>query len=461
MEVANATHPCEIPSPANDPCVQLAQSLHPVQGALPSTHSELLTKAKSARKLLSVDRLKVYISVNVVSLFSVDTVAETFTVRLSITMIWPAVAETLQEELHGLADGLDDADVDWEPKWYPRYGIRNKVASQEQVENFYSILVGSDNHPASVDRRIQSGHISLGDFWIVRESVSNVVINMSEKLRNFPFDLQDLQIMIRMEHATTQVELVRIEELPREVRQWVPSHICLPMQSVAINFSNLDTAERCVWRKAPCKMKLSNDFLNRVRRHQCGAVQVGIIVERRLGHYLYNVFLMVCCITSLVFACWAIKIEDTGDRLACDIALILTMQAFKLVIADKLPKVNYLTFVDIYIINCFLFVMAGIAMHCWTGYQGTVWDRELDNIFRFVWLGTWIAYNLMYLILWKVSRNRREKRLTQAAIDEGFSFLRQCDVNVDRAAASGEIVKSTTRSVEAVFPLEAGKTKDN
>jgi len=287
------------------------------------------------------------------------------------------------------------------------------------------------------------------------------VINMSEKLRNFPFDLQDLQIMIRMEHATTQVELVRIEELPREVRQWVPSHISLPMQSVAINFSNLDTAERCVWRKAPCKMKLCNDFLNRVRRHQCGAVQVGIIVERRLGHYLYNVFLMVFCITSLVFACWAIKIEDMGDRLACDIALILTMQAFKLSIADKLPKVNYLTFVDIYIINCFLFVMAGIVMHCWTGYQGIVWDRELDSIFRFVWLGTWLAYNLMFLIMWKVSRNRREKRLIHAASDEGFTFLRQCDVNVDRALANGEILKSSTGTVEPVFPLEAGKTKDN
>ena len=47
-----------------------------------------------------------------------------------------------------------------------------------------------------------------------------------------------------------------------------------------------------------------------------------------------------------------------------DFTLMIVGQAFKLVIGDKLPPVNYLTLLDIFIIGSFMFTIFGIVFHC-------------------------------------------------------------------------------------------------
>merc|ERR1712039_118093 len=145
-------------------------------------------------------------------------------------------------------------------------------------------------------------------------------------------------------------------------------------------------------------MTLANNFTNRVRRFHCGAVEVEIFVVRHMGHYLYNVFMMVFLITSIIAASWAIRPNDIACRLATDLALLLTGQAFKLVIADKLPKVNYLTIVDMYILACFSFIVAGILMHGWVGWQGYA-DQKLDRVLMVVWGASWGSFNVMYMLV--------------------------------------------------------------
>merc|ERR1711879_892326 len=100
-----------------------------------------------------------------------------------------------------------------------------------------------------------------------------------------------------------------------------------------------------------------------------------------MGHYLYNVFLMVFPITSVTALVWAIETAEVADRIATDVALLLTAQAFKLVISDKLPKVNYLTIIDKYIFVCFFFMLNGAVMHAavaWHADEGH-WQTNLDT----------------------------------------------------------------------------------
>merc|ERR550537_216737 len=98
-----------------------------------------------------------------------------------------------------------------------------------------------------------------------------------------------------------------------------------------------------------------------------------------MGHYVYNVFLMVCLITLLMpVICWAIPPTNIGDRAEADLALVLTGQAFKLNIAEKLPKVSYITMVDIYVLACFLMMFMGICMHAWIGSHVGWKVRDLD-----------------------------------------------------------------------------------
>merc|ERR1712032_1190167 len=108
--------------------------------------------------------------------------------------------------------------------------------------------------------------------------------------------------------------------------------------------------------------------------------------------------MMVFLITSITAASWAIKPTDIHSRLATDVALLLTGQAFKLVIADKLPKVNYLTAVDTYILGCFGFIVMGTAMHVYVGWYNET-NVPPDMVLLKVWLSVWGLFNVIFLIV--------------------------------------------------------------
>ena len=70
-----------------------------------------------------------------------------------------------------------------------------------------------------------------------------------------------------------------------------------------------------------------------------------------------GVMLAIC---SLSFTAFAIPREELGDRMSIVLTLLLTAVAFKLVIADALPKVSYFTALDKYMNAMFalLFIVA-------------------------------------------------------------------------------------------------------
>jgi hypothetical protein len=375
----------------------------------------------------------------VVSLINVDTINETFYVRMMVRLIWcakdvPSLGGTkVKDEISNMINGMEDADRDWKPEWYPEFGIRNRVETQETVENF--IAVCTAHHEKEDDWEVlgKENKLKKEDFWIIRQTSMNVVINALEELQLFPFDIQDLKILVRMDHPTQAVQVREMESLPDTVRTCVPEHITVPAQSLTVNFDNLQTAERSYWRSMPCKLKLGNDFGNRSHGQICGGIHVSIHVQRRIGHYLYNVFLMVGLITSLSAAVWAIETKKIEDRLATDATLLLTIQAFKVAIADKLPKVNYLTLVDEYILACFLFNLAATCLHIRTGWHGMARGEEdnMDEKVHILWCSSWLLYNLGFAIYCAVSRSLRLRSLRNEAIRGRFQILTEAEADVD------------------------------
>jgi len=387
--------------------------------------------------------MTVYASLNVISLFQVNTLQETFTVRLRIVMAWPVEHEkdlfgdSEEKQIMHLVMGLGDADRDWVPNWYPRYGVRNKIEQSETHENFESIFVGtaSCSTEAEWSAAVHDKKVSKNDFWITRETVSNVVINMKENLGCFPFDIQELMISVRMEHDTSHLRLEGTDHLPVDVRNRVPAHLVIPDRAFTLNFNNLDTAEHECFRHLPCYIMLHNDFMNRARAHRCGALQLGIVVERHRGHYIYNVFLMLACLTTLTYVSWSFKHGQVDERYTVDFTLLLTGQAFKLVIADKLPKVNYLTAVDIYCLMCFLFMCFAVVFHCITGWhEEAVIEEEdrpdLDRVLRYIWLTTWIVANIIFFIVARRTHKRQAFLLRENAIKQGFTIPEKVTMDV-------------------------------
>ena len=71
------------------------------------------------------------------------------------------------------------------------------------------------------------------------------------------------------------------------------------------------------------------------------AIKVSMRVDRKPSYWLLNawapLFIMVCC---GIFT-FSIPPHDTADRTAGTLTLMLTMVAYKFMIADRLPAISY------------------------------------------------------------------------------------------------------------------------
>lgn len=74
-----------------------------------------------------------------------------------------------------------------------------------------------------------------------------------------------------------------------------------------------------------------------------------------------NVLPLNCVIVFLGWTGFAIPIEDVADRLSVIITLLLTSTAFKYVITEKLPRIDYPTQLDYYMLTgMFLLLLQGL-----------------------------------------------------------------------------------------------------
>ena len=54
---------------------------------------------------------------------------------------------------------------------------------------------------------------------------------------------------------------------------------------------------------------------------------------------------------------------DAGKRIEVDLTAFLTAVAFKMLVSSMLPPVSYLTYIDIYIMSCFAFLIGLTILH--------------------------------------------------------------------------------------------------
>jgi hypothetical protein len=89
-----------------------------------------------------------------------------------------------------------------------------------------------------------------------------------------------------------------------------------------------------------------------------GTLDITMCVRRRAGFWAYNVWVPLFCFTGISLSSFAVDVESLSDRLAITITILLTLVAYRFAIMDRLPSVDYLTLLDLYIQLCFGVVFA-------------------------------------------------------------------------------------------------------
>lgn len=177
-----------------------------------------------------------------------------------------------------------------------------------------------------------------------------------------------------------------------------------------------------------------------------------IRVERRYMYFVYNVFSPIFLMSVLSLTTWSINPTIAGERLAATFTLLLSLIAFKFAIAQHIPLVPYLTYLDSYMCLAFLaMVMVALQNAICAQLPDDPWDDTptdlqitFDRYFFSIFGGSWVIFNIILIVCalkgllfqeYTEIEDLDETRTVQAHPDDGEDI--DDDLMDDPAAGEG------------------------
>lgn len=262
--------------------------------------------------------MKVHVKMLIRRVFNLDTSAQTFGVQLCFEMSWKCpVSELLPKP--------EDDDGAWAPNWTPKYRIRKIMAESIHTSNYSIKMVN-------------------GEAWIVAQYEHLIEVYEHLDLHTFPMD-----------HQSLNIEIISIPNIKNV--WWLSEN---PSNLVSMDIKRVQLADFAVVRKCPLLNELKLELEG---GDTCSAVKASVQVMRRSTYYILNVTALLALIVSGTLCAFALHPADIGGRLSIDFCLFLTVIMFKLFLQFLLPKLNYMTLLDIYVLGGFVMVAAVIVSH--------------------------------------------------------------------------------------------------
>ncbi|CAL1151549.1 unnamed protein product [Cladocopium goreaui] len=167
------------------------------------------------------------------------------------------------------------------------------------------------------------------------------------ELQNFPFDVQDLTVMIRFgwpcKDDRVQVRFIDAGKSEVFLNVFCLKNAWTQPEAVDVQFGFTKTKSE----------KFPQFPLIRIR------CQVG----RKPKFYFVNVILPVASIVLASASSLAVS-HDMGGRLGATLTLLLTAVAYKYLVAEMVPRISYNTMLDWYVLVCWAFLLAMVLENC-------------------------------------------------------------------------------------------------
>mmetsp|Transcript_23363 Transcript_23363/g.42612 ORF Transcript_23363/g.42612 Transcript_23363/m.42612 type:complete len:524 (+) Transcript_23363:67-1638(+) len=327
----------------------------------------------------------------ILHVWGVDLKTESFCVEIRVHCEWKCPDEDKEGALKQVGDALD---VDWEPEWYPLLSVRSTMG----------ILYEAPNKHLAYKKGEQV--IIEGTYrWACQ-------VHDNFDLHDYPFDIQDLSLRLEIRNApafdTTAL---------RENIQVMNTADRLPDL-------NLMCAMPFMFRAVSSKLDKETHV---TRENIANQIHIVLWYKRAAEYAFWNHFSLLFAVTSCACASWSLHWRDVADRLGLDITLLLVAVAFKQVLAQDLPPISYLTFLDRYALLGVSFLLLATLMHAALGFMmwdcdafgfceyyehlqvGMVEAYQIDNVMLIVWVFLWTWYNAYKIAetYWKMDCNAR------------------------------------------------------
>lgn len=277
--------------------------------------AQILLFSKRSQK--SIKR-QVFVKVSFLKIGEIDTLKETFSADVYIQSRWR----------EPLLDKLSATDVvDWRNYWDAKIKVQNVIC--ETRHDHWKVMERENGETYIFDKHRISG-----------------IFTENLELMLFPFDIQDLSLIVSTELSEEDVELM--EEM-KEISS-VHTEAFVKEQEWQL-FDFVDFAPKLT----------TKEYANAKYKHP------GLIIlccaKRRAGFFIWNVLLIMTIISSLAIATFSVGRHLPQNRLQLSFTLVLTGVAFKFVANQTIPKISYLTQLDKYILGSMTFLYLVCIWH--------------------------------------------------------------------------------------------------
>jgi len=300
-------------------------------------------------------------------------------------------------------------------RWHPQLRFINTISEDTEFSNEWFRVV-----PCEDDKLIDPG-INNGNFSEWREKhqhsdksmkVTHFMkkkLTLSEvfELAHFPVDMQLLHIQISSSWDCHNVLLCFCDKNPSASEPQA-----LDSQEFDLHHPRLIAYDTHSTDEDLPLLSDSNLSITGVRYSRA---YIALVISRNPGYYLWNVSVMLLIIGTLSFTIFNIDIDLIDTRLGNLFTLVLAVVAFKLVLANGLPVLGYLTSLDRYILGTImtLFIIgAGIAI---IAIMDDINDQKwADRILFYVSSLIWVGVNVQFYFSTFRQLGKRKKTIKES-----------------------------------------------
>lgn len=343
-----------------------------------STNGVVCSRTDPQSPSPSPNKKTVFIQIVFIKLGEIETVKETFTADVLIQARW----REPQFDGRQTASVTNPEEIDWSQYWSPLIYVDNTIGDPKE----------------SVCRSLLYDVTRWEAYFVERRRVKGTFLENLE-LFHFPFDTQDLTVKIASQRGEDEISL-EDDELKRSTinvqsfvdeQEWRLYDEVETFRGSVSKYYQGDSVENCVHQTFSC------------RTH----------ATRRAGFYITNIFVVMIFICSMTFSTFSVDLLKPQNRLQLTFILLLTTVTFKFAVNSSLPRISYLTALDVYIIASMTIVIMVGVWHAIVPAIRFNWDKDVasycDSVAGATLGVAYIVSNIMFVVV-IASRAIRRRR---------------------------------------------------
>ncbi|XP_063437274.1 gamma-aminobutyric acid receptor subunit beta-1-like isoform X3 [Mytilus trossulus] len=254
-------------------------------------------------------------------------------VFIKVTFLKISNIETVKEQF--------SADVFIKARWREPSLDHSKVSDNLKLDQYWSPklvvqnVLGSPKQSSWKELNFGKG----GEAFIVeKRRIKGTFAEMLE-LRMFPFDFQDISVVLTSEHPIQELEILEDEQ---------------ELSSMNVSCF-VDVQEWELKDYVVTEAKQMTKEFSETKNISFPLLTVKTLAVRQFGFFVWNILIIMTIISLLSFTTFAVDNTKPQNRLQLGFTLTLTGVTFRFVTNQSLPKISYLTKLDIYILFCMIF----------------------------------------------------------------------------------------------------------